>query len=507
MSKIKSMAHRFIIWFQKSLRFKVTIAVVLPLIVVLGIFSIIEQNRQQKAVLDNLSLLASQSGRVIEASLQHSMLESDFSEMQNILNSINQKNEFRVIHLLDTDGKVVFAPFGVGTNVQLDNTQADCQVCHRLPSEERPESVVVTAQDGQTVFRSMYPINNAPECSGCHDPEQNLIGLLLIDVPVAPMEALVTSHLRENLLWWVGTILATILIVNLAMSQVVIRRLEGLAAAIKTIGHSRAGLRISEDSPDEIGQLANSFNEMSQRIDEEAEQNQLLSDDLRRQRDQRGELLKRLITAQEDERKRIARELHDDLGQMLSALLMQTEVAERQIFSQPQYAINQLEDVRSMIREAIDRMYDLIMALRPSLLDDLGLATALKSHAERFLKESGITFEMVTQDFSTRLDADVEIALYRIFQEALNNVCRHSGATRVRISLCQEDGYFIGEIQDNGKGFDPQTISLNQNTGSGYGLLGIKERVGQLCGDMRVESELECGTLIQLRIPIKVRCD
>ena len=193
----------FFHFINNSLRAKITFGVILPLVIILGIFAAIENIRQQEVVLSHLTSSASRSVRVIENSLRHAMLKSDFSEVQTVLDSINNSEDFRVVYLLDTNGEIIFAPNQVGVGNQLTNTEPGCITCHRLEPDARPGSMVVTADDGQLVFRSMYPIRNSPECSGCHDPKQKLIGLLLTDIPVAPVEQALEAGFRQNLYWWV----------------------------------------------------------------------------------------------------------------------------------------------------------------------------------------------------------------------------------------------------------------------------------------------------------------
>ncbi len=487
---------------RSSLRAKITLGVVLPLMLILGIFTTIEYRRRQEVILSNLSSLAWQSGRVIDSNLRHAMLDSDFPGVQTILDSIAVSEEFRVVYLLDTNGRVMFAPHGQGVGKQLKNSQPDCQPCHHLDPKERPSSVIVTAEDGQRVYRSMYPITNAPECSVCHSSKQRLIGLLLTDIPVAPMEAALTSGLRENLLWWVGAILVTVIIVNLAINRIVIQRLAGLVNALSNFGQERLDLRLPVGDLDEIGQLTKAYNTMGQRIESEVAANRSLSDRLHRQNILRGELLKHLITAQEEERKRVSREIHDDLGQALGALSLQAQLLERLIAANTDDALEQLSQTQNLINETTERMYDLILALRPSALDELGLVAALRTHAERYLNGSGIHFELNINGLSGRLPPDIETTLYRIFQEALNNVRRHSDAKHVRITLAQHDSLFTGEIQDDGKGFDPQTVELNEDSPRGLGLLGIQERVAQCGGQLEIISKPGSGTLIRVRFPI-----
>ena len=489
------MSHRFSFFdfISKSLRAKITLGVILPLVIILGVFTIIENNRQQEVVLGHLTTSAARSVRVIENSLRHSMLKSDFSEVQTVLDSINDTEDFRVVYLLNTNGEIIFAPNQVDVGIRLNNADPGCQPCHRLEADARPESVIVTANDGQRVFRSMYPISNSPECSECHDAAQKTIGLLLTDIPVAPVEQTLESGFQKDLYWWVGMILLTALIVNFSMNSLVIKRLERLAQAFQGFGQGRHDIRFEGGGSDEIGQLGESFNEMGQRIEYEEIENQKLSD-------QRRELLKRLITAQEDERKRVARELHDDLGQALSALSLQVQSVERLLDSNPDDAIEKLELIRDLIAETTDRMYELILALRPSALDQFGLVAALRNHAERFMDGSGIIFDLDASNYSGRLSPDLETALYRVFQEALSNVRRHAQAKHVKITLELNNDLFIGKIEDDGKGFDLRTLESNGDDPRGLGMLSIKERIAQYRGQVKINSRIGKGTTISIQL-------
>jgi signal transduction histidine kinase len=493
---------------RNSLRAKITLGVILPLVVILGIFAMIENFRQQEVILNHLTASATRSIRVIESSLRHSMLKSDFSEVQNVLDSINNTEDFRVVYLLDTNGKIIFAPNQVGVGTQLTNTAPGCIKCHSMEPDDRPGSIIVDADDGQQVFRSMYPIRNSAECSSCHDPRQKLIGLLLTDIPVAPVEQALQAGFRQNLYWWFSMILLTAIIVNFSIDSLVIKRLKKLSQAIQGFGKGRHDIRLKNNSLDELGQLGESFNEMGQRIESDEIKNQKLSNQLRKQHEQRGELLKRLITAQEDERKRVARELHDDLGQALSALSLQVQVLERLFDPDSDEAFEQLNKINDLITETTDRMYQLILALRPSTLDQYGLVVALRNHAERYLDGSGIRFTLKANEYTDRLPPDIETALYRVFQEALSNVIRHSQAKNVKITLEHRDGVFIGELEDDGKGFDLQKIDNNGNDPRGLGMLSIKERIAQYCGQVDILSQPGRGTTIRVQFSTaEVNCD
>ncbi len=486
---------------KRSLHIKITIGTALPLILILGFFTTIEHSRHRSTVLTHLSALASYSGQVIESSLQHAMLESDFTEVQGILDTIGESGEFQVVYLLDPSGKVIFAPDNAGVGIVLDNRQPDCQPCHHLTVSRRPDSVVVQLDDGQRVFRSMQPIENTPRCARCHDPAQPLLGVLLTDIPMAPMEATLTDDLRENLLWSALTLLVAIIIVNVAVSRFMLRRLSKMAAAMADLGHGQLPFHLLEGPLDEIGQLARAFNHMAQQVQTRERENRVLSEDLRHQSAQQSELLKRLITAQEDERKRVARELHDRLGQFLAGLALQTGALERLVTQDTPRAIQQLSQIKALTTETTDRMYNLILDLRPSVLDDLGLVAALRAYFERLLNGTGITMEMNVDELAERLPPEYETVLYRVYQEALTNVVRHARATHIQLRLACHAGVFEGRIIDDGQGFDTDHVQSDGQSAHGLGLLGMQERLLQIGGRLEITSRPGHGTQLSIFVP------
>ncbi len=488
---------------SRSLRVRVTMGVVLPLILILGVLTFIEYSRYRTTVLNNASVLASHSGEVIESSLQHAMLESDFDEVQSLLDTVGSLHEFQVVYLLDTSGHVMFAPDGEGVGQRLNNQEPACQPCHRLPADKRPRSIVVTAPSGERVFRSMHPIENDPACAQCHDPNERLLGLLLTDLSMAPLEEALRADLYEHLAWWVATVLMTVLVVNLVLSRFVLSRLEHLAVAVQRFGQDQRPPSALDAHRDEIGQLASAFSTMAHQVHARGEENQRLSEDLRQQSAVRGELLKRLITAQEDERQRIARELHDELGQGLTGLSLRVEALQRLVSSDPDRLDDQIPPIKALITETTDRMYNLILDLRPSALDDLGLVVAVSSYAERLLDGTGIVFHVHNELKSRRLPPAVETCLYRIFQEALTNVVRHAQAHRVEIALVERAGLLDASIEDDGCGFDPAVVKMNGTDHRGLGLLGIRERARQCGGQIDIVSQPGHYTRIEMRIPLE----
>jgi signal transduction histidine kinase len=278
-----------------------------------------------------------------------------------------------------------------------------------------------------------------------------------------------------------------------------------VADALVNFDSALPGTPIDTGSLDEIGRLEQDFDAMAKRIQAEENNNLALSQHLTQKTAQQQDLLRRLITAQEEERKRLARELHDELGQSLSGLAIHAEVVSKVIASNPSQAQEELSLIRKQIGRTTDQMYELIMALRPSILDDLGLVAALQAHAERVL--NGTKFSLDAEELTTRLPAAIETSLYRIFQEALNNVVRHSSATQVWVRLARRDGEFFGEIKDNGRGFKLEETHWKPGNPHGLGLLGMQERLAECGGRFEINTQPGAGTRLCIYIPLEEACD
>jgi signal transduction histidine kinase len=304
-------------------------------------------------------------------------------------------------------------------------------------------------------------------------------------------------------MWWAAAALAAIVIVNIVVERFVLRRLEQILAAMHNLSLGKRSAPLSEKYADEVGQVSLTFNEMVMQIEKRNAENEQLSQDLQRQNTERGELLGRIITVQEDERARVARDLHDELGQALAGLSLRTEAIKRLVSSNPEQALAVLDETQGLVHSATEQMYNLILALRPSVLDDMGLVAALRLHAERTFKGAGIQFQLDASELATRLPAEVETALFRIFQEAMNNVVRHAHAKHVFMVLSLDEGLFRGEVSDNGIGFDYEAVRSDAHKPRGLGLLGMQERVMKYRGKIEVFSSPEEGTRIVILIPLE----
>jgi PAS domain S-box-containing protein len=215
----------------------------------------------------------------------------------------------------------------------------------------------------------------------------------------------------------------------------------------------------------------------------------------------RLELLQRLGNAQEDERRRIARDLHDQMGQLLAALSLGLKALEDASLdsASARMIMVRLRELADMIGHDV---HDLALELRPTALDDLGLQTALANYAEVWSKRSGIEIDFQTTGLDTgRLPDAAETALYRVVLEALTNVLRHAGARRVSVVLQRYPGQAVAVVEDDGVGFDAESVTAPVRDGGRLGLLGMRERVGLVGGTLTVESATGQGTTVIARVP------
>jgi signal transduction histidine kinase len=203
----------------------------------------------------------------------------------------------------------------------------------------------------------------------------------------------------------------------------------------------------------------------------------------------------RLLRVQENERRDIARELHDQIGQMLTGLKLQLEAAALE--SQP-HVRTRLEETLELANELLSRTRELTLQLRPRLLDDLGLQPALEWHLELFQRQTGITVE---REFSLppgRLPGELETTIFRVVQEALTNIARHSGGTSAHVTIMAADTHILAEITDRGRGFDVEGVRTQSNS---LGLAGMAERVTLTGGKIEVVSSPGKGTRVHASFP------
>src|SRR5436190_9404656 len=279
-----------------------------------------------------------------------------------------------------------------------------------------------------------------------------------------------------------GAIAGSIVLL-LVINMILLRRrfspLESLIARLEEIdpGRPTAEFVLPRTSVEEVERLAITFRRLLQRIDAE--------------RRRSGRLV---LRAQEEERRRLARDLHDEVNQALTAILLRLEALTH---AAPPELGDELCELKRLVNQAMEELLQLARQLRPTALDDHGLFSAIQGHARRFSADTGIAAEVRTEGEQAMLEMDQEIAIYRIAQEALNNVAQHSAAGRVEIDLAAGNGRGVElRVRDDGRGFDTGTQK------GGLGLGGMAERARLVGGRLDIRSFPGRGTELTLVVPL-----
>ena len=211
-------------------------------------------------------------------------------------------------------------------------------------------------------------------------------------------------------------------------------------------------------------------------------------------------LSRRLVEVQEIERRRLAHELHDEIGQTLTAVKINLQALQRRedIAALGPY----LKDSIEVVERALQQVRNLSLDLRPSLLDDLGLIATLRWYVDRQAQWGGFAAQLVADPAQDRLPPELETTCFRVVQEALTNVMRHSQAKNVRVEVHQQDAELVLRVCDDGVGFDVQAALEDAMRGASLGLLGIQERIWQVGGQITIKSAPGCGTEIYAHLPL-----
>jgi len=272
--------------------------------------------------------------------------------------------------------------------------------------------------------------------------------------------------------------------------QALVRSTARLAAGDLTV---RTGVAPSRD---ELGQLTRAFDHMVQTLEQREAERQRASQKLQL-------LSHRLVEVQESERRHIARELHDEIGQSLTAAEMNLQAALR--LPGNEALEKRLEESIQAVERVLEQVHDLSLSLRPSMLDDLGLEPALRSYTHRQAELIGMQAEFRGVHLESRLDAVIETECFRVAQEALTNVVRHAQAKVVTVQLTRSNGHLHLSVRDDGIGFDVSNLREQAVRGASLGLLSMEERASLAGGGIQFKSRPGKGTEVQAWFPLKWR--
>lgn len=275
--------------------------------------------------------------------------------------------------------------------------------------------------------------------------------------------------------------------VNRWMLKRALEPLGRLQEAVNRVRQRQTDVRVTlgSVSDEQFDRLAETFNRMLSEHERHAEQMQQLS--------------RQILQAQEEERQRLARELHDEAAQALTSLLVHLRLLERA--HEPEKAQQNIQKLRELTAQALEEVRRVALDLRPTILDDLGLGPALEWRVDEFTQASGVQAKIQIEGLERRLPREIELVFYRVGQETLNNIARHAQAKHVSVSLHRANSTISLEVIDDGVGFTP--TSLPTYTPRGLGLLGMRERLAMIDGTLALESAPGNGTRVLASAPLK----
>jgi signal transduction histidine kinase len=396
------------------------------------------------------------------------ILLNDLLRIHDLLDEtiVNNPN-VRYAFILDSRAQVIASTFEGGFPLDLLSLNS-------AASDEHHHTALIQTNEG-LIWDTAVPILDGK------------VGTARIGLSDASMQTAL-STLTAQFLLTILLVSVTGVLVAVFLTWILTRPILSLAHATQEVARGNFAPRVKRWANDEIGDLADAFNTMTEELAH--------TDELHRERESlRRQLLEKVIATQEDERRRIARELHDSTSQNLTSLIVGLRMMEAQCVhcTSPTKAT----DLRDVASKTLEEVHDLSMRLRPRVLDDLGLAAALEHLAHEWQARYKISVDLIIQ-LNERLPGEVETAIYRIVQEALTNIARHAQAKSASIFVERRGDIVRVIVEDDGVG-----IGINTSVGERQlGLLGMKERAELLHGTLTIESAPERGVSVFIEIPL-----
>ena len=454
-----------------SVRTKI-MGIVLGLVLLLGVGITLQvRSVMYDALVQRLQEQSAANGRDLAARATDFILINDFYALHELLAETQANNpDLLYAFILDEQGNVIAHTFGEGFPIELTEINRVDPVDHHR--------TLLLETDLGPVWDTAVPIFEGQAGTARVGMSENNI-----------RDAL--AALTRRMLLTTVVVSAVGIAAALLLTWIVTRPIMELKRNAQAVGQGDFSQLVRPWADDEIGELAEAFNVMTGQLAkaemERAEREKL-----------RTRLLEKVITAQEEERKRIARELHDETGQSLTSLMVHMQMMSQQC---PVPELKpQIKEFQRLISQTLEDVHNLALELRPSALDDLGLTAALERYTYEYSQYNSLDIDLLVHGIEEeRLPATVETALYRIVQEGLTNVARHAQANTASILIERRNGSVITIIEDDGIGFDPSRADSSRNR---LGLYGMRERAELLDGTFYLESEPGKGTTIFIEVPL-----
>jgi len=393
-----------------------------------------------------------------------------------------------VLNQIDADG--VMVSYHADTHSWQRGSLVDPAVIRSIVSKGRG---VIEAPDarGRPSIHSFAPLRSALK-------NQDVVMVLTI-----PRHVVFTHSKRmliRNLTLLAGVSIVALILARLAGKYFVLRQVGALAEASRKLAAGDLSTRLGPlHIKGELGQLARDFDEMAAALETQVNKQKKTEGELRESREQLRNLTAHIEIVREEERTRIAREIHDNLGQALTALKMDVSWLEKKASEPTSRLVNKIQSMNALIEETIRTVQRISAELRPGILDDFGLPAAIEWQTGEFQERTGITATLHLPENFGNVPKDQSTALFRIYQEALTNVIRHANASAVEVTLEETEGRLSLTVADNGRGISEADATHPKS----FGLIGMQERVHPWGGSVRIHGIPNQGTAITVTIPLE----
>lgn len=456
---------------------------ILPMILILSLISYIHNKRERLELESLTETSALQLADVMLGSLNHAMMMNDKGMLSSVLGEIRKNPSIEQVSIVGSDAIVFISTDSSKTGSRLDLKEAGCIECHQYSIAERPQ--VMHLWSGKDFLRVSTPIPNAPQCQTCHSGSEDHLGVFLIDLSTASAEQYLYGDMVNNIVISLVSILFLMLLAYLLIQWLLVRRVDVIHNALIQLGRHDFSTRIAAHwyTRDELTQLADHFDEMAASFEV-----------LQIEHEQKDKVRAQAII---DERERIARELHDGVAQFLaylSAKIGATRIALRN--EKEDLADSNLEQVEQAIHDQSNEVRSSIVGLKMAGNIDRGFSVNVREFIDQCNRLEDLMLELnISGDVDTlALDVEKELQLFRILQEAVSNIRKHSKSSEASVSLKKRENQLIMTISDDGVGFDPMQTGLER--GGHFGLQIMFERAREIGAHIEIKSNPGSGTQV-----------
>jgi signal transduction histidine kinase len=494
-------------WNHVSLRTKLTVLIeslIIIIVVVTGLITTVhEKETLENEIYKRGLALANDLARFSASPL----LSNDLATLRRFVNHTMKQEYVLYALILDPHGKVVMhnnlAEVGKiyrddVAQLAVDATESGCLLKHLL---------------GKKKLCNIYAPVNVSEAR---------LGTVLLGYSYKAVENEIFAARLRILYICLGTIIIGGIIAYI-LASFIAQPIKRITVHMEKVSKGDLAAILEIKRHDEIGNLVNSFNRMAadlgkhrkhlevlveertleltrsnEQLHQEIRERSRAQEELRQSQEQLRNLASHLQSIREEERTHIAREIHDELGQVLTALKMDTHWLQHKLPADQKPLIDKIGSMSKLINTTVQSVRRISTELRPGLLDDFGLSAAIEWQANEFCQRAGIDCNIRSEPEDIILDQAQSTALFRIFQEALTNIARHANASRVDIVLIKNSATVEMQVRDNGRGITQDQVRASKS----FGLLGIRERVHSLGGNLNISSTPAKGTSINITLPI-----